>query len=109
MLTGLFPPSVLPYVFLHHNSNLLFIPRVSLDLLVVQTHALSWDNKTDLLFWRGRDSRQERLDLVKLSRRHPDIINARLTNMFFFKKDEELYGEIVKAVSFLDFFEVAKT
>ena len=65
-----------------------------------------WQKKSDLAFWRGRDSRQERLDLVKLSRKHPDLLDAKLTNMFFFEKDEEQYGEIVKHVSFFDFFKV---
>ena len=64
-----------------------------------------WENKSSLAFFRGRDSRQERLDLVKLSRKHPDIIDAKLTNMFFFKHTEDL-GEIVKHVSFFDFFKV---
>lgn len=65
-----------------------------------------WVNKSDLAFWRGRDSRQERLDLVKLSRKHPDVIDAALTNMFFFKHEPEL-GEIQKHVSFFDFFKVS--
>ena len=82
---------------------------MSLDTLIVQSHnSRSWSNKSDLAFWRGRDSRQERLELVKLSRKHPEIIDAKLTNMFFFPKNEELYGEIVKAISFLDFFDVSK-
>ena len=40
-----------------------------------------------MAFWRGRDSRRERLDLVKMSDKHPDIIDAELTAMFFFKKE----------------------
>ena len=65
----------------------------------------SWENKTEKAFWRGRDSRQERLDLVRMSHRHPDVIDARLTHMFFFKHSDDL-GEIVKRVSFFDFFKV---
>ena len=64
-----------------------------------------WENKSSLAFFRGRDSRQERLDLVRMSRKHPDVIDAKLTNMFFFKHTEDL-GELVKHVSFYDFFEV---
>lgn len=66
-----------------------------------------WENKSSMAFWRGRDSRQERLNLVKLSRKNPDILDAKLTNMFFFKHEEEL-GDVVKAVSFFDFFEVIR-
>lgn len=67
-----------------------------------------WENKTAKALFRGRDSRQERLDLVMLSKKHPDLIDAALTNMFFFKKDPEKYGEIVKHISFFDFFKVWK-
>lgn len=66
----------------------------------------SWPEKNATAFWRGRDSRQERLELVKLSRAHPDVIDAAFTNFFFFKHDESLYGPLVKHVSFFDFFKV---
>ncbi len=80
--------------------------RVLLDPLSVQGNTgPHWENKSDLAFWRGRDSRQERLDLVKLSRKHPDILDAKLTNMFFFDHSEDL-GELVKHMSFFDFFQV---
>lgn len=65
-----------------------------------------WPEKNATAFWRGRDSRQERLALVKLSRAHPDVIDAAFTNFFFFKHDESLYGPLVKHVSFFDFFKV---
>lgn len=65
-----------------------------------------WPDKNATAFWRGRDSRQERLELVKLSRAHPDMIDAAFTNFFFFKHDESLYGPLVKHVSFFDFFKV---
>jgi len=80
--------------------------RVSLDLVSVQgAKAPKWNEKSSLAFWRGRDSRQERLDLVRMSMKYPDIIDARLTNMFFFKKENDL-GELVKHISFFDFFKV---
>lgn len=66
-----------------------------------------WSNKTNVAFWRGRDSRKERLDLVEMSRNNPEIVDAALTNMFFFPKDENKYGKIVKHVSFFDFFKVS--
>ncbi|XP_052062792.1 protein O-glucosyltransferase 2-like isoform X1 [Mytilus californianus] len=79
--------------------------RVSLDVFSVQGNTgPQWENKTAKAFWRGRDSRQERLDLVVLSRKQPKIIDAALTHMFFFPKDPEKYGELVKTISFFDFF-----
>lgn len=67
----------------------------------------SWEDKNITAFWRGRDSRKERLELVKLSRKYPEIIDAAFTNFFFFKHDESLYGPIVKHISFFDFFKVS--
>ena len=64
-----------------------------------------WSNKSEIAFWRGRDSRQERLDLVRMSLRHPDKIDARLTRMFFFKHSPDL-GDLVEHISFFDFFKV---
>lgn len=81
--------------------------RVSLDMMSVQANTgPPWSEKNATAFWRGRDSRQERLELVKLSRAHPDLIDAAFTNFFFFKHDESLYGPLVKHVSFFDFFKV---
>ena len=83
------------------------LSRVSLDLMSVQANTgPAWENKTDKAIWRGRDSRQERLDLVVMSRKNPDLIDAKLTNMFFFKKDPDKYGELVKHISFFEFFKV---
>ena len=83
------------------------IRRVTLDLLSVQANTgPKWDNKSSVAFWRGRDSRQERLDLVRMSIKNPDVIDAKLTNMFFFKKEKDL-GELVKPISFFDFFKVS--
>ncbi|KAA8588333.1 hypothetical protein FQN60_001527 [Etheostoma spectabile] len=79
--------------------------RVSLDMMSVQANTgPSWQEKNSTAFWRGRDSRQERLELVKLSRAQPNMIDAAFTNFFFFKHDESLYGPLVKHVSFFDFF-----
>jgi len=80
--------------------------RVTLDMMSVQANTgPGWENKSSLVFWRGRDSRQERLDLVRMSRRYPTIIDARLTRMFFFKHTPDL-GDTVEPVSFFDFFKV---
>ncbi|XP_067890194.1 protein O-glucosyltransferase 2 isoform X1 [Heterodontus francisci] len=80
--------------------------RVSLDMMSVQANTgASWENKNCTAFWRGRDSRKERLELVKLSIKHPDLIDAAFTNFFFFPHNESIYGPIVKHVSFFDFFQ----
>ncbi|XP_029559016.1 protein O-glucosyltransferase 2 [Salmo trutta] len=79
--------------------------RVSLDMMSVQANTgPPWREKNATAFWRGRDSRKERLELVKLARAHPDMVDAAFTNFFFFKHDESLYGPLVKHVSFFDFF-----
>ncbi|XP_067265858.1 protein O-glucosyltransferase 2 [Chanodichthys erythropterus] len=79
--------------------------RVSLDMMSVQGHTgPAWEQKMSKAFWRGRDSRKERLELVKLARANPAVLDAALTNFFFFKHDESLYGPLVKHVSFFDFF-----
>lgn len=67
-----------------------------------------WEEKKKMAFWRGRDSRQERLDLIKIARQNPDLINASLTNFFFFRKEEEEYGPKTEYISFFDFFKVSK-
>lgn len=79
--------------------------RVSLDMMSVQGNTgPPWESKNTTAVWRGRDSHKERLELVKLSRKHPELIDAAFTNFFFFKHDESLYGPIVKHISFYDFF-----
>lgn len=79
--------------------------RVSLDMMSVQGHTGPvWEKKINKGFWRGRDSRKERLELVKLARANTAMLDAALTNFFFFKHDESLYGPLVKHVSFFDFF-----
>lgn len=81
--------------------------RVSLDIFSVQANTgPKWAEKSEIAFWRGRDSRQERLALAELSRKRPDMVDAALTFMFFFPKNEEKYGPTVKPVSFFDFFKV---
>jgi len=65
-----------------------------------------WPDKINKAFWRGRDSREERLQLVMMARKKPDLFVAALTNFFFFKYDESKYGPKAKHISFFDFFKV---
>ena len=66
-----------------------------------------WKDKKSSGFWRGRDSREERLNLVRLGKKHPDIINASLTHMFFFRDQMEEFQPLQKSISFFDFFDVS--
>ncbi|CAB3368503.1 Hypothetical predicted protein [Cloeon dipterum] len=80
--------------------------RVTLDMLSVQGNTpLPWEQRKAMAFWRGRDSNRERLHLIEIAREHSDLINASLTNFFFFRDLEEVYGPKVKHVSFFEFFE----
>ena len=76
-------------------------------MLSVQSNPdVKWQDKINKAFWRGRDSRRERLNLVELSRKHPDFINASLTNFFFFRNEEHKYGPKEDHISFFKFFDV---
>lgn len=80
-----------------------------LDMLSVQGNIeKTWEEKIEKAFWRGRDSRQERLQLIDIARSHPDLFNASLTNFFFFRDEEDKYGPKEKHVSFFNFFDVSK-
>ena len=79
-------------------------------MLSVQSNPnVKWENKVDKAFWRGRDSRRERLNLIKIARKYPDFINASLTNFFFFRDEEEEYGPKEDHISFFRFFDVKLT
>ena len=82
--------------------------RVSLDMLSVQANTgPKWKDKINKAFWRGRDSRRERLDLVVMGRKKPDLYDVALTNFFFFPYDEKKYGPKQKHISFFEFFKVS--
>lgn len=65
-----------------------------------------WEKKISKLFWRGRDSNRQRLELIKIGRHHPDLINVSLTDFFFFKDLEENFGPKEPRISFFKFFDV---
>lgn len=88
------------------ESTLEAMHRVTLDILSVQRVKTAWAEKSSKAFWRGRDARRERLDLVDIARNHPDLFNVSLTNFFFFRNEESKYGPKVPHMSFFDFFEV---
>ena len=76
-------------------------------LSVQSNESPKWFDKINKAFWRGRDSREERLKLVEMARKNPELYDAALTNFFFFKHDESKYGPKVKHMSFFDFFKVS--
>jgi hypothetical protein len=80
--------------------------RISLDMLsVFGKQSIKFNDKKDVLFWRGRDSNEVRLKLVKMSKNYTDLINASLTNFFFFRDQMEEYGPQSPYISFFDFFQ----
>nr|XP_003703980.2 PREDICTED: KDEL motif-containing protein 1-like isoform X1 [Megachile rotundata] len=87
------------------ESSLEAMGRVMLDILSVQGNTdTPWEKKIDKLFWRGRDSCRERLDLIDISRKYPDLFNVSITNFFFFKGEMDKYGPGQSHVSFFNFF-----
>lgn len=88
------------------ESSLECMGRVSLDMLSVQGNIeKTWEEKEKKAFWRGRDSNRARLKLIEISRKHPDLINASLTNFFFFRSEENKYGPKENHISFFKFFD----
>ncbi|KAF6024518.1 KDELC1 [Bugula neritina] len=88
------------------DSTLKSLSQVNLDMFTVQgTDSLNWSQKIPKALFRGRDSRKERLELVKLARRgnNSELIDAGITAFFFFPKDEQLTSE---RINFFDFFKL---
>lgn len=79
--------------------------RVILDILSIQKENFPWNKKIEKAFFRGRDSRRERLDLIDISRENLDLFNASITNFFFFTKEAHKYGPKVPHIPFNDFLE----
>ncbi|XP_033864706.3 protein O-glucosyltransferase 3 [Acipenser ruthenus] len=94
---------VLPTYDITH-STLETLRGVSNDLLSIQGNTGPvWSNKTAQAFFRGRDSREERLRLVELSKEHPELLDAGITRYFFFREKEEELGT-APLTGFFDFF-----
>ncbi|KAM7002278.1 protein O-glucosyltransferase 3 [Tautogolabrus adspersus] len=94
---------VLPTYEVTH-STLETMRGVTIDLLSVQGNTgPPWINKTDRAFFRGRDSREERLHLASLSKENPELLDAGITGWFFFRDREKHVGK-APLVGFFDFF-----
>lgn len=88
------------------ESTLENMGRVTLDTLSVQSGAeIAWAKRKPQAVWRGRDSRAERLKLIDIARANVELINASLTNFFFFKDKEAHYGPKEPHISFFKFFD----
>ncbi|XP_054157940.1 protein O-glucosyltransferase 2-like [Oppia nitens] len=88
------------------ESTLQMQGRVTLDVLsVFGKQSVKFDDKKEMLFWRGRDSNENRLKLIRLSKNHTSLINASLTNFFFFRDQMDELGPKSPYVSFFDFFQ----
>ena len=61
--------------------------RVTKEQFAVQSTArkIPWPEKIEKGFFRGRDSRQERLDLAEMSQKNSAEIDAAITAYFFFR------------------------
>nr|XP_036876105.1 protein O-glucosyltransferase 3 isoform X2 [Manis javanica] len=94
---------ILPTYDITH-STLEAMRGVTNDLLSIQGNTgPSWINKTEKAFFRGRDSREERLQLVQLSKENPQLLDAGITGYFFFQEKENELGK-AKLIGFFDFF-----
>nr|XP_034971318.1 protein O-glucosyltransferase 3 [Zootoca vivipara] len=94
---------VLPTYDVTH-STLETLRGVTNDLLSIQGNTgPAWDNKTEQGFFRGRDSREERLQLVQLSKENPELLDAGITGYFFFREKEAELGK-APLMGFFDFF-----
>ncbi|CAF0767144.1 unnamed protein product [Rotaria sordida] len=89
------------------EATLQMLSRTTLDIFALRTtHHLPWPKKIPKGFFRGRDSCQERLNLVRLSKKYPDLIDANLTRMFFFrdqKSEFEPFAEYIPMTKFFDY------
>lgn len=88
------------------ESSLENMGRITLDMLSVQGNVnLNWSEREPRAFWRGRDSNKHRLNLIDIARKHPHLINASMTNFFFYTDKKEEYGPKQPHISFFRFFD----
>jgi hypothetical protein len=77
-----------------------------LDMLSVQGKSeVAWSDRVERAFFRGRDSNQLRLDLIKIAAYNPELLDAGITNFFFFPEAKKQVGT-TKQISQFDFFKV---
>lgn len=86
------------------ESTLKMLKSSVLDIFSVQREKWRWNEKEEKAFFRGRDSRRERLELVKIAKTYPNLFNCTITNFFFYKDEIAEFGPKVPHISFFDFF-----
>lgn len=89
------------------QSSIEGMSRVTIDVLASQQVQLRWQDKEPVAFWRGRDSRGERIRLVEIANANPDRFNASITNYFFFPEEQKRLGPKARLTSFFEFFNVS--
>jgi len=107
------------------EATLQMLSRTALDIFAMPaTRQLPWSKKIPKGFFRGRDScrvihllislnpsidffllLKERLDLVRLSKKHPDLIDANLTRMFFFRDQKSEFEPLAEHIPMPKFFD----
>lgn len=87
------------------ESTINMMYRTSVDIFSIQKEKWKWNEKIPKGFFKGRDSRKERLDVVLLSKKYPELLNCTITNFFFFKDEISIYGPKTEHIAFPDFFE----
>ncbi|CAF1108853.1 unnamed protein product [Adineta ricciae] len=88
------------------EATLQMLSRTTLDIFAMSTtRHLPWSKKISKGFFRGRDSCPERLDLVRLSRKHPDLLDANLTRMFFYRDQISEFEPFAPHVPMPEFFD----
>ena len=100
-----FTDIVVPTYEVTSNTNGMMSNTFS-DQFLIQNRGRSipWNSKITKAFFRGRDSRQERLDLAELAQNETELLDVGITKYFFFKEDPKKYGETVELTPFSDFF-----
>ena len=100
-----FSDIVVPTYEVTSNTNGMMSNTAS-DQFLIQNRGRSipWDSKVTKAFFRGRDSRQERLDLAELAQNETELLDVGITKYFFFKEEPEKYGQTVEHTPFSDFF-----
>ena len=93
-------PYAFHYEYMHH--------RVSLSILTAQRSLghPRWEDRDPRVFFRGRDSNQARLDLIRDHHGNSELFDVGITAWFFFQYDENVYGPKAERVGFHDFFKV---
>ncbi|XP_064393653.1 protein O-glucosyltransferase 2-like isoform X2 [Halichondria panicea] len=88
------------------KSTIMGMDRVSLSILTAQRSLghPRWEDRDPRVFFRGRDSNQARLDLIRDHHGNSELFDVGITAWFFFQYDENVYGPKAERVGFHDFF-----